>query len=431
MTSATTGIASSASVHRPSVTRRAELDLLVEARGSGQLPALRERFADAFALLRRDAVQADRHGALQSDGVDALVAAGFTRLRVAEEDGGIDIPLVDAFALIADLGAADPGVANALRGHFSFIEILRHQPDLERRTRARWTGEIAEGKVFGNAQTSAPDAPATVVRRAGAGGWRVTGRKYYSSGSLYADYIRVSAEDESGAPVWAIVPTAQPEVLREPDWRGFGQRTSASGSTIFTDALVHPDGLLPIDRKVAQHQSFVQLYHLATVTGIVREVLDEAVAVNVERPPKKQSFGDHALDVVGALYVSYVTAQALLRTAADVLEEANARFLADGDRRPYEQLSVYTIANQVAVLEEALQATSRVFDAAGASLASTERSLDRHWRNVRTIASHNPLAVKPRLIGDYLVNGRFYPSPFAPFDADGQVVRSSPSDPGE
>ncbi|MGO2660300.1 acyl-CoA dehydrogenase family protein [Mycetocola reblochoni] len=419
----------SAAAHR----RRVELDELTEARGSGLLHELRERFATAIATIRSDAVADDRDGRLQNEGMRALVDSGFTRLRVPAADGGIDVPLVELFALLSDLGAADPGVANALRGHFSFIEILRQQSGIPPEVRDHWIGEIATGRIIGNAQTPAPNAPATRVHRAADGGWRLSGHKYYSSGSLYADYIRASAEDESGRAMWAIVATDQAAVRRDPDWTGFGQRTSASGSTAFDDAVVHPLGVLAIDPEVTQHQSYVQLYHLATLTGIVREVVDDAITVNVVRPPRKQAFGDHALDVVGSLYISHATAQALLHASADTLDAANARAHADpeGSRVPYELLSVHTLASQVAVIETALQATTRLFDAAGASLASTERALDRHWRNARTIASHNPVAVKPRLLGDYLVNGRFYASPFAPFDEDGRPSADRAFRPGE
>ena len=31
--------------------------------------------------------------------------------------------------------------------------------------------------------------------------------------------------------------------------------------------------------------------------------------------------------------------------------------------------------------------------------------LDRHWRNARTLASHNPRIYKHRIIGDFAVNG--------------------------
>jgi hypothetical protein len=43
----------------------------------------------------------------------------------------------------------------------------------------------------------------------------------------------------------------------------------------------------------------------------------------------------------------------------------------------------------------------------GSSCATRGRcSLDRHWRNARTLASHNPVIYKPRIIGDFIVNGR-------------------------
>ncbi len=411
------------------IARRRELDALVEESETSRVAGLRAEFSDAFEVIRRNAISADREGRLQHEGVDALVASGFTRLRVPESAGGTEIPLADLFALLTDLGAADPGVANAVRGHFTFIEILRLRPDIPDEIRTHWFKEIAAGRLFGNAQTAAPGSPPTTATAGEDGSWTVTGKKYYSSGSLYSDYIRVSAEDERGEPVWAIVPTGQDAVDRRPDWGGFGQRTSASGSTEFSAAAVDPLGIIPIDKGVTHQSSFVQIYHLATLAGIVREVLDESVTTTTERPPKKESFSDFALDVVGDLYIAYLTAQSLVRTVAGTLEEANRLFLGTRERRPYELLSVYTLANQVSVIEQALHATTRLFDVGGAGLTSHSRDLDRHWRNARTIASHNPVAVKRRLLGDFLVTGRFYGSPFQPFDADG--APREPESPGE
>ena len=37
---------------------------------------------------------------------------------------------------------------------------------------------------------------------------------------------------------------------------------------------------------------------------------------------------------------------------------------------------------------------------------SEERGLDRHWRNARTLASHNPRVYKARILGDWLINGK-------------------------
>ena len=60
---------------------------------------------------------------------------------------------------------------------------------------------------------------------------------------------------------------------------------------------------------------------------------------------------------------------------------------------------------QLVVIEAALQAATTIFDALGASGVSQSRALDRHWRNARTLASHNPRVYKARVLGDWLVNG--------------------------
>ena len=46
-----------------------------------------------------------------------------------------------------------------------------------------------------------------------------------------------------------------------------------------------------------------------------------------------------------------------------------------------------------------------MFDALGASGTYESLRLDRHWRNARTLASHNPRSYKERILGDWLVNG--------------------------
>jgi alkylation response protein AidB-like acyl-CoA dehydrogenase len=52
-----------------------------------------------------------------------------------------------------------------------------------------------------------------------------------------------------------------------------------------------------------------------------------------------------------------------------------------------------------------LDAAQRLFDTGGASATARKLNLDRHWRNVRTVASHNPLDYKAHAVGNFLVNG--------------------------
>ena len=52
-----------------------------------------------------------------------------------------------------------------------------------------------------------------------------------------------------------------------------------------------------------------------------------------------------------------------------------------------------------------LEAATLVFEVGGASATSETRRLDRHWRNARTAASHNPAIHREAAIGDHLLNG--------------------------
>ncbi|MFD0938371.1 monooxygenase, partial [Methylobacterium trifolii] len=57
------------------------------------------------------------------------------------------------------------------------------------------------------------------------------------------------------------------------------------------------------------------------------------------------------------------------------------------------------------VTDLVLDATTILFDALGASAVKGGLGLDRHWRNARTIASHNPRIYRDRIVGDFAVNG--------------------------
>jgi alkylation response protein AidB-like acyl-CoA dehydrogenase len=46
-----------------------------------------------------------------------------------------------------------------------------------------------------------------------------------------------------------------------------------------------------------------------------------------------------------------------------------------------------------------------LFETGGATSVRGGLNLDRHWRNARTLASHNPDSYKVRYLGDYLLNG--------------------------
>ena len=59
--------------------------------------------------------------------------------------------------------------------------------------------------------------------------------------------------------------------------------------------------------------------------------------------------------------------------------------------------------------ELTLRSATALFDVGGASAATKGKNLDRHWRNARTLASHNPAVYKAQLVGAYELHGTRLP----------------------
>ena len=78
-------------------------------------------------------------------------------------------------------------------------------------------------------------------------------------------------------------------MTRFDDWDGFGQRLTGSGTTVFDDVEIHlddveiyPNGELPGTHLFA----FYQLVHLATLSGIGRRAVADAVEFRARADPQ-------------------------------------------------------------------------------------------------------------------------------------------------
>jgi len=383
----------------------------------GALPRIRAVLAE----LAKDVGERD----LAFEHPDALVReladAGFGRLRVPVEHGGFDVDLPTLTDLLVEAGEADSNLPQIWRGHFTTTEILRAETDPA--VRARWLDAAGRGEVFGNAQsepsavvadavgsgTTGYGVTTTRVRTDASGERLVSGTKFYSTGARFADHLRVAVADDAGGRGFVVVPARHPGVTHVDDWDGVGQRQTGSGTTVFTDVPVEPDGDIGRYRESLRGlDSFVQLVHLANLAGIARSIVAETVGVVRSRTRTSlHALGGDAtadpevLGVVGILEVRRLTAETLVAHTARLLEGAHA----SGVEADYTRTYLQTSAAQVAVIEAVLDAATRAFDACGSSAARNRVHLDRHWRNARTLASHNPVVYKPRVVGGFLVNG--------------------------
>jgi alkylation response protein AidB-like acyl-CoA dehydrogenase len=204
------------------------------------------------------------------------------------------------------------------------------------------------------------------------------------------------------------------------DWDGIGQRHTGSGTTILDDVAVAEDEVVRFGTAVGvdrRRGAQLQLYLHAIAAGILRALAADAVEVvrsrqrsytfaTTERPADDPQL----LEVVGQIDAVAYAAQALVQAAARELAPAAEAARTTGiDPELEVRASVAAARVKVALEGPALQAATRIFDVGGASSTRASAHLDRHWRNLRTLFSHNPTVYKARVLGDIAVNDAALP----------------------
>ena len=174
--------------------------------------ALAARFRPIFARIAEGAVERERSRTLPFEPIKWLKQAGFGAVRVPVEFGGPGASLPQLFQLLIELAAADSNVTQALRGHFAFVEDRLNAQAFSPQN--AWFERFVAGELVGNAWTEVGDVKiGQVITRISRQGeqWVANGTKFYSTGSLFADWIDLYAQrDDTGADVIAAVRVQQP-----------------------------------------------------------------------------------------------------------------------------------------------------------------------------------------------------------------------------
>ena len=379
-----------------------------------------------FELIAADASRRDQERIHPYDVVDLLGRARFGAVRLPVEEGGGGGTLRDVIGLAVRLGEADTNVAHIYRNHFTFVErFLIGNTDGRSR---RWREAVLNGAVFGLASTEldrqqtggASDFKTTLIEDGD--GYRLDGTKYYSTGTLYADWLLVRATATGSRPVSIVIPTNREGIERLDDWDGIGQRVTGTGTTNFHNVRVeaaevifdrdNPSFLMPYTSTIAQ------IFVTAVNAGIIRAVLRDAKALLKSRnrtfyfaAADKTVDDPLLLQTIGRIASDAFAAELVVLAAADALDKvAEARLGGRGLDDLAHDAAIASAKAKVIVDELALRSATALFDVGGASAATHRKNLDRHWRNARTLSSHNPASYKAQAIGGYEINGTRLPS---------------------
>ncbi len=395
---------------------------------TARLDVVRAGLAPVLEQIADGALQRELDGELPREAVRRLAVEGYGALRVPQDHGGGGLTLPELTQLWIDLAAADANLPQALRGHFALVEdrLWQHRLGSDQR---HWFARFVSGELAGNAWSevggTAIDTQRTVLSQQKDGGYRLDGRKYYTTGTIFADWVdvycrraRPGQEDDF---VIAIVDTRRSGVTVLDDWDGFGQRGTGSGTTVFEDVEVPAGHVMPFGDRFPYQTALYQLNLLASLVGtgraalrdVVREVRARTRTYSHANAPRVRDDAQ-VLARVGEIAAAVHAAEAATIRVATALDEVST--LANdpvATAAATEVAEIESSAAQVVVTDLVLRATSDLFDALGASATSRAKALDRHWRSARTLASHNPRILKARVVGDHVVNGTVPPYAWA------------------
>jgi SfnB family sulfur acquisition oxidoreductase len=353
----------------------------------------------------------DRERELPLAELDALSRSGLLAITVPRQYGGIDVSASTLAEVTAILSEADASIGQIPQNHFYILEALRIDGTEEQKR--FFFGRALAGDRFGNALseigTKTVGHHNTTITPDG-DGFRINGRKFYSTGVLFAHWVVIFANDPQGRTTMSFVPRDAEGLTLVDDWSSFGQRTTGSGTTVIDNVRVEA-------ANVVEHQkgfdrpttigSVGQIIHAGVDLGITRAAFAEMLDfIRTKSRPWTNSGVDRASDdpltlyEVGDLSIRLDAATAVLAHAGKVVDAARWDMTED-------KVIAATIAvagAKVLTTEIAVDATNKLFDLAGTRSTLIETNLDRHWRNARTHTLHDPVRWKCHVVGNWVLN---------------------------
>ncbi|MDR3508509.1 MAG: acyl-CoA/acyl-ACP dehydrogenase [Caulobacteraceae bacterium] len=349
------------------------------------LPGLTARFAATAAAH-------DLDSSFPYENFEALKAAGLLTLTAPKDLGGQGAGLPEALKVIRAVAKGEPATALVLTMQYLFHGALHGRSGWPDHLKQRVVTDAIETGALINALRVEPDLgtpvrgglPATTARKT-AEGWRLSGRKIYSTGAPALTWTVVwAATDEETPRVGGfLVHRASPGWRIEETWDHTGLRASASHDVIFEDVLIPEDHALSpqplggppqIDPRLAIWSSVLTA---AIYDSVAHAARDWFVQWALDRKPTNLGASLATLprfqELVGAIDALLLQNRALLDAAARgeiaVAEAGLVKHL--------------VTENAIAAVEKAIAAT-------GNPGLSRHNALQRHYRDVLCGRIHTP-----------------------------------------
>jgi SfnB family sulfur acquisition oxidoreductase len=362
------------------------------------------------AHFRPEASLRDARRQLPFAEIEKYSASGLWALTVPKEYGGPAVSIATLAEVTAIISEADSSIGQIPQNHYYMLEVVRANGTADQKQQIYEL--VLSGARLGNALSEVGTKTVghykTRIYRQ-ANHFIVSGRKYYSTGALFAHYIPIVARDETDDLLLAIVRPDDSGVQVIDDWESFGQRTTGSGSTVLDDVSVQPEWVLPYEQAFRVPTAvgpIGQIVHAAIDLGIARAAINELRNfLRSIRRGESVTADPLAVSIYGDLVVQLHAAEALLERAGHIVDF----LLADTCESTLALASVAVAEAKAATTQIALFSTNQLFELGGLDSTAEALNLNRHWRNARAHTLHDPVRWKYMAVGNYYLNEVYPP----------------------
>ncbi|SFB46563.1 Acyl-CoA dehydrogenase [Pseudomonas sp. NFIX10] len=335
----------------------------------------------------------DESGAFPRDNFTLLHEHGLLALTVPKALGGGGASLVQARKAISAVAKGEPSTALILVMQYlqhSRLQDNRNWPEALRLRVAE--DAVGEGALI-NALRVEPDLgtpargglPATIARRTSEG-WRISGRKLYSTGSHGLTWFSVWARSTDEDPLvgaW-LIHKDTPGISIVDDWDHLGMRATCSHEVRFDNVLVPLDHAVSVSRWSAPQPEldgdgflWMSVLLSAVYDGVAQAARDWFVDWLEQRKPSNLGAALATLprfqETVGHIDTLLFANRSLLDAAAEgrtpAAHAAQLKYLVTGN---------------------AIRAVELAIEASGNPGLSRHSPLQRHYRDVLCSRVHTP-----------------------------------------
>ncbi|EJM05967.1 acyl-CoA dehydrogenase [Pseudomonas sp. GM102] len=335
----------------------------------------------------------DKSGAFPQDNFKLLQEHGLVALTVPKALGGGGANLAQARKAISAIAKGEPSTALILVMQYIQHARLQDSKTWPEALRLQVAQDAVQQGALINALRVEPDLgtpargglPATVARRTSAG-WRISGRKIYSTGSHGLTWFSVWARSTDEDPLvgaW-LVHKDTPGISIIEDWDHLGMRATCSHEVVFDNVLVPLDHAVSVSPWSAPQPEldgdgflWMSVLLSSVYDGIAQAARDWLVGWLEQRKPSNLGAALSTLprfqETVGHIDTLLFANRSLLDAAAEGRTPASNAA----------QLKYLVTGNAIRAVELAIEAS-------GNPGLSRTNPLQRHYRDVLCSRVHTP-----------------------------------------